>query len=120
VRADAFTTVLSWLGGADAAEVRGRLAETAAAVEAAKEAASMQRAGRCRPRSSRCIATCSLRCAASRRTGCSAAGWSLRSCAAPADLFGPHVDNRARYLAALDQAHAAVQPPGSGRSELNA
>jgi hypothetical protein len=40
--------------------------------------------------------------------------------ASPADLFGAHVDNRARYLAALDQALAATQDAArSGRSELN-
>ena len=123
VRADAFTTVLGWLGGADAtAEVRARLAGAAAAVEAAKEAgehadvqavsASIQPLHRDLLSAVRSHPEDSL---LRRRLEPAL----VRS--APADLFGPHVDNRARYLASLDQALAALQEAaGSGRSELNA
>ena len=123
VRADSLTTVLAWLAGADAStEVRGRLAGAVAAVGSAKEAAEhadvqavsasiqplhrdLLAAVRSHPEDS--LLRRRLEPALVR--------------ASPADLFGPHVDNRARYLAALDQALAAVQDAaGSGRSELNA
>ncbi len=123
VRADAFTTVLGWLAGADAAaEVRGRLGEAAAAVESAKDAAEhadvQALSASIQPLYRDLLAAVRSHPEASllrRRLE------PVLVRTAPADLFGPHVDNRARYLAALDQALAAVQEAaGSGRSELNA
>jgi hypothetical protein len=123
VRADAFTTVLGWLAGEDAgAEVRGRLDGAVAALASTKEAvekadvqavaASMQplhrdllAAVRSHPEQS--LLRLRLEPVLLRAT--------------PSDLFGAHVDNRTRYLAELDQAHAALQEAaGSGRSELGA
>jgi hypothetical protein len=123
IRADSFTVVTGWLGGADAAaDVNARLAGAVAAVRSAKEAAEhadvqaiaasvqplhrdLLAAVRSHPEGS------PLRVRLEQAL--------LRS--SPADLFGAHVDNRARYLAALDQTLAAVQAAaGAGRSELNA
>ncbi|HEV8249658.1 MAG TPA: hypothetical protein VGQ15_06760 [Gaiellaceae bacterium] len=123
VRADAFTTVAGWLAGADAAaEVRTRLAGAAAAVASAKEAAEHADV--------QAIASAvqplhrDLLAAVRSHPEDSALRRRLEPAlarSAPADLLGSHVDNRARYLAALDQAHAALQEAAaSGRSEVNA
>jgi len=123
VAADSFTAIVRWLGGADAAaEVRGRLggaADALAAAQTAVEHADVQAlAAAVQPLHRDLLAAVQTHPEESllrRRLEPALAA------SAPADLFGAHVDNRTRYLAALDQAHAALQQAAaSGRSELNA
>jgi hypothetical protein len=123
VRADALDTVSSWLAGADAGtEVQVRLAGAVTALEAGRQAAERSDlqalSARLQPLYRDLLAAVESHPEGSllrRRLDATLSG------AAPADLFGPHVDNQARYAAALDEALGSLRSAaGSGRSELKA
>ena len=122
-RADSFATVRSWLGGDDpAAEIRGRLEGAATAVEGALDVvrsvdpeplvAALQ------PVYRDLVAAIAvypeeslLRLSVD----------PVLAGASPLERLGTAVDNRARYLAALENASALLRrEAGSGRSELTA
>ena len=122
-RADSFATVRSWLGGDDpAAEIRGRLEGAATAVEGALDVvrsvdpeplvAALQPVYR------------DLVAAIAAYPEESLLRLSVDPVlagASPLERLGTAVDNRARYLAALENASALLRrEAGSGRSELTA
>jgi hypothetical protein len=123
VRAESFTTVARWIAGDDApAEARARLAAAADALQAARTA--VQRAdvgplvGRLSPYHRALLDAVRGHpegSALRRRLEPLLAG------ADPLELLGATLDNRTRYLAALDDALARVgRLATSGRSELGA